>query len=116
MLPIESDSAGLKPRNSEIDSVRSGWKSSGEIKLDIGGSFSTCQRRTKDFQPDFRLPQCCAKTARRATGWDGLGEIGKIQVVGSTVIPEGIHQYDARKSRVILGGGFNFSLILFVNF
>src|ERR1700704_3108915 len=116
MLPIESDSPSLKPRNSKIDSVGSGWKSSGEIKLDISGTLSASQSWTKDFEPYLRLPQCCAKTARRASGWDGLREIGKIQVVGCTVIPESIHQHDARKSRMILGCGLDLSLVLFVNF
>ena len=115
MLPIEPETAGLQPRNSEIDSVGGGRKSSREIKLDIGGTFSTGQSRAKDFQPDFRLPQGSAKTARWTAAKVGLCEIGKIQVVGSTVIAEGIHQHDARKSRMILGGGFDLGLILFVN-
>jgi hypothetical protein len=84
--------------------------------LDIRRTLSSGQGGTENFDSNLGLPQSGAETCL-GSAWGGRhGEVREVQIVGSSDIAEGVHQHDSGKTRAVLGGGFDFGLVLFVDF
>src|SRR5579864_758438 len=92
---------GLQARNAEIGSVVDRRKSPGEIKLHVRRRSCARDRGAEDFKADFRLSKSRSETSVCKVRAQRASSIGKIQVVGSSHIPERIHQDDSGEAGTI---------------
>src|ERR1051326_2165844 len=116
VFPIQSQAGSLQANESKIHAVACLRESTGKIHLNIGGRLGAANGGTENLKANFRLPQCGSQRSFRRTWLDRLREVGKIEAVCVADVAERIHKNDAVEPGAILGGGFNLSLVLFINF
>jgi hypothetical protein len=102
--------------DSEVHSVAGSREPSREVELHVGGRLRPGDIRSEDFESDFRLAQSSAEVDRRPAGWDRLGIVREVLIVGAAQVAERIHQHDAVKTRPVLGRTLDFGLVLLIDF
>src|SRR5579864_2505759 len=97
MFPIEVQAGSLQADDAEIDAVAGSGKSTGEVQLNVGRGFRASNVGAEDLHANFRLPQSSSDGSQGSARGNRLSKIGEVNVVGRSVIVEGIHQHNAGK-------------------